>query len=116
MLIKTCQKTALYRTESYRLMGVYKWLINDQKSALNWWQRAIREGESLGARPQLARTYAEMGMRFSVIKGESSAPDVGKAKDFLQKANKMFRDLGLHHDLENLNSAVDRMGLNPSEF
>ena len=64
MLIKTCQKAALYRTESYRLMGVYKWLIHDQKGAFKWWRKAISEGESLGALPQLSRTYAEMGKRF----------------------------------------------------
>ena len=96
-------------------MGVYKWLIHDQKSAFKWWHKAITEGESLGARPQLSRTYAEMGMRFCVINGESSEPDVSRAKEPLQKAKTMFRDLGLHHDLEDLNSVIHRIGLEPSE-
>ena len=115
MLIKTCQKAALYRTESYRLMGVYNWLIHDHKSAFKWWHKAISEGESLGARPQLSRTYAEMGMRFWVVKGESSEPDVSRAEEPLQKAKTMFRDLGLHHDLEDLNSVINRIGLEPFE-
>jgi tetratricopeptide (TPR) repeat protein len=115
MLIKTSQKAALHRTESYRLMGVYKWLIHDQKSAFKWWHKAISEGERLGARPQLARTYAEMGIRFCAANGGSSAPDVRRAKEHLQKAKQMFRDLGLHRDLEELNSAIERMGLDPSE-
>ena len=106
MLIKTCQKAALYRTESYRLMGVYKWLIRDRKGAFRWWHKAISEGERLGARPQLARTYAEMGMRLCAVKGESSGSDVSRAKELLQKAKTMFRDLGLHHDLEDLNSVI----------
>jgi tetratricopeptide (TPR) repeat protein len=111
MLIKTCRKAALYRTDSYRLMGVYNWLIDDQKNALKWWHRAIREGESLGARPELARTYAEMGMRFCQINGESSKSDVNKAEAYLQKAKTMFRDLGLHHDLEVPNSVISRPGV-----
>jgi tetratricopeptide (TPR) repeat protein len=104
MLTKACQKAALFRTESYRLMGVYIWLINDQKSAIKWWLKAMREGESLGARPQTARTCAEMGMRPYAMKGESSELDVRKAKESLEKAKKMFCDLGLDYDLEGLNS------------
>ena len=115
MLIKTSQKAALYRTESYRLMGVYKWLIHDQKSAFKWWHKAISEGERLGARPELARTYAEIGIRSCGINGVSSEPDVTNVKETVQKAKKMFRDLGLNHDLEELNSAIDRMGLELSE-
>jgi tetratricopeptide (TPR) repeat protein len=115
MLVKTCQKAALYRTESYRLMGVYSWLLHDQKSAFKWWHRAMREGESLGARPQLARTCAEMGMRLWSLKGESPEPDVGSARESLEKAKTMFCDLGLNYDLEDLNLVIHRTGLEPSE-
>jgi hypothetical protein len=89
-------------------MGVYNWLIHDQKNALKWWHKAISEGEGLGALPQLARTYAEMGSRFCAIKGESSESDVGRGKESLQKAKTMFHDLGLHHDLEDLNAVISR--------
>jgi TPR repeat protein len=115
MLIKSCQKAAQYRTESYRLMGLYKWLTHDQKSAFKWWHKAISEGESLGARPQLARTYAEMAMSLCAANGESSEPDLSRAKELLQKAKTIFRDLGLHQDLEDLNSMINRTGLDPSE-
>jgi tetratricopeptide (TPR) repeat protein len=115
VLIKTCQKAALYRTDSYRLMGVYKWLVHDQESAVKWWHKAISEGESLGARPQLSRTYAEMGMRFCAINSGSSEPDTSRANAPLQRAKTMFSGLGLHHDLEDLNSAINRMGLEPGE-
>jgi tetratricopeptide (TPR) repeat protein len=100
LLIKACQKAAQFRTTSYRLMGVYYWLIDDQKRAFKWWHKAIREGESLGARPQQARAYAEMGIRSSGINGESSEEDASSAREHLKKARTMFRDLGLHHDLE----------------
>jgi hypothetical protein len=96
-------------------MGVYKWLTNDRKNALTWWHKAVSEGESLGARPQLSRTYAEMGLRFCVINGGSSEPGASRAKEPLQKAKAMFSDLGLHHDLEDLNSVMNRMGLESFE-
>ena len=46
---------------------------------------------------------------FAVFKGESSEPDVTMAEEFLQKAKTMFRDLGLHQDLEDLNSVIHRI-------
>ena len=113
-LIKTCQKAALYRTEGYKLMGIYKWLTHHQKSAIEWWQKAITEGERLDARPQLSRTYVEMGTCFCGVRGESAGPDMSRAKEPLEKAKKMFHELGLHHDLEDLNSVISRMGLGNS--
>jgi tetratricopeptide (TPR) repeat protein len=115
MLIKTCQKAALFRTDSYRLMGVYYWLAADRKKALKWWHKAVSEGETLGARPQLARTYAEMGLRLCELERESLEPDVSKAIEPLRMAKTMFLDLGLQHDLEDLNSRIGRLGLDPSE-
>jgi class 3 adenylate cyclase/tetratricopeptide (TPR) repeat protein len=115
MLIKTCQKAAFFRTDCYRFMGVYHWLAGDRKRALKWWHRAIKEGETLGARPQLARTYAEMGLRLCELERESLEPDVSKAIEPLRMAKTMFLDLGLQHDLEDLNSRIGRLGLDPSE-
>jgi len=110
MFIKTCRKAALYRTDSFRLMGVYKWLVHDYKAASKWWRRAIAEGESLGARPQLSRTYGEMGLRSCMVHG------VSPAREPLQKAKTMFAELGLRRDLEDLNAAISRMDLKLSEF
>jgi len=115
-LIKICRKAALWRTEAYRLMGVYNWLIQNEKSAFKWWQKAITEGERLGALPQLARTYAEMGMRLCATDGESSESDMSRAKGNLQKARTMFRDLGLEYDLKNLDSAISRTRIDLSEI
>jgi len=113
MLIKACRKAATYRTDSCRLMGVYKWLTQDRKSAFKWWQKAIAEGERLGARPQLARTYAEIAVRTLSIKDESSQLLMKRAEAYREKAKAMFSDLGLHHDLEDLNSAIGRKSLEP---
>ena len=106
-LMKVCQKAALYRTDSYRLMGVYKSLTGDQKGASKWWERAMREGEILGALPQLSRTYAEIATRHSLGSGHFSQMESSNAKDALEKSRKMFASLGLLQDLENLNLMTD---------
>lgn len=105
-LIKTCEKAAWYRPESYRLLGVYHWLIQDRKNAFTWLHKAIREGEKIGARPQVARTYATMALYARSVKGRK--PVLPKAKEYLQTARTMFRELGMQYDLEELNSAISR--------
>lgn len=111
MLLKKCRKAAMYRTESYRLWGAYNWLIDERKGAFKWWEKAISEGEKLGARPQVARTYAEMGKSLFAVEGEPAASETGRAKNLLQKAQTMFRDLGLQQDLEDLDLVSDKIGL-----
>ena len=110
MLIKICRKAAIYRADSYRMMGVYHWLIRDPKGAFQCWHRAIREGESLGARPQLSRTYAEMARRTWPGRGEASEGEESRAEEFFREAKTMFCDLGLHEDLEDLNSVFCQNG------
>jgi class 3 adenylate cyclase/tetratricopeptide (TPR) repeat protein len=114
MLIKTSQKAALYRTESYRLMGVYYWLLNDEKRAVKWWHKAIKEGERLGARPQLARTYAEISKRFFDVEIETGRPPPIRSGECLEKARGMFGILGLQKDLQELDSWTGRTGDGPS--
>jgi tetratricopeptide (TPR) repeat protein len=114
MLIKTSQKAALYRTESYRLMGVYYWLLNDEKRAVKWWHKAIKEGERLGARPQLARTYAEISKRFFDVEIETGRPPPIRSGECLEKARGMFGILGLQQDLQELDSWTGRTGDGPS--
>jgi len=113
-LIKTCKKAALFRTEAYRLMGIYHWLDNDQKSALTWWQKAIREGERLGARPQLSRTYAEIAKRFFKVMAETGRPSPIATGEYSEKARGMFLELGLHQDLEELDSVIEQSRGEPS--
>jgi tetratricopeptide (TPR) repeat protein len=106
MLIKTCRKSALFRTESFRLMGVYYWLIDNEKTALKYWRMALDEGERLGARPQLSRTYAEMAKRFCGVKEDAKKPSSMQTEEFAEKARGMFGDLGLHQDFEELESVI----------
>jgi len=55
------KKFAVHSVEALRLMGEYYWLIGKQKKALKWWDKAIKKGEELEARPDLSRTYFEIG-------------------------------------------------------
>jgi hypothetical protein len=83
-------------------MGVYYWLIGKQGKALGWFNKSTKEGERLGARPDLARTYMEIGKRLiepgSKYK-ELSGVSVG---EYLKKAGAMFEEMDLQCDLEEL--------------
>jgi hypothetical protein len=56
-----------------------------------------------------------MGKRFLLINAQSSQSEVNTAKDALIKAKTMFGDLGLRHDLENLNLVISQIGIEPFE-
>jgi class 3 adenylate cyclase/tetratricopeptide (TPR) repeat protein len=49
---------ALQRAEIAQLVGRVHWALGRRKAALAAWQRSVEVGESLGAAPEVARTYA----------------------------------------------------------
>jgi len=100
-LLKITQKVAQYRTDSYRLRGVYYWLINRQKQALKWWQKAIEEGERLGARSELSRTYIEIGNRLLGAGSLYHELNGMKAESYIEKARALFREMNLQWDMDN---------------
>ena len=87
-------------------MGVYYWLTDNHKTALKYWRMAIDEGERLGARPQLSRTYAEIARRFFELKAQTGRPSPTQIGESLDKARAMFSGLGLHQDLAELESGI----------
>ena len=74
---------AQHRTESYRLKGVYYWLINKQKETLKWWKKSIQEGERLGARLKVSRTYMEVGRRMLMLESEYKELNGMKAEEYI---------------------------------
>jgi class 3 adenylate cyclase/tetratricopeptide (TPR) repeat protein len=102
MLLQQSQKVAQHRTESFRLMGVYFWLTKSQKKALMWWHRSIQEGERLGARLELSRTYFEIGKR--LLEPESKFKNLNEinSEEYLKRAKVMFEELDLQWDLSEL--------------
>jgi hypothetical protein len=100
--VKTAVKFAPNRTETFRLIGVYYWLIGKQKKALIWWNKSIKVGEQLGARPELARTYMEAGKRLPEQKSKYEQLNGIPAKEYLEKARALFQEMELEWDLEQL--------------
>ena len=83
-------------------MGSYYWLTGDQKNAMKWFDKSIREGERLGARPDLARTYMEVGQCLLEPKCKFKELNGLSAGDYLDKAEKLFREIDLRWDLAQL--------------
>ncbi|MCP4148356.1 MAG: hypothetical protein GY757_11450, partial [bacterium] len=93
--VKNVLKYAPDRTEVFRLMGTYYRLMGMAKAAFNWWNRSMQAGLSLGARPELARTYLEVaeflldpGNSFKELKGIT-------AGEFREKAGLLYRDMNV---------------------
>jgi tetratricopeptide (TPR) repeat protein len=101
-VVRASKKYAPYRTWILRLMGDYYWLVGKQRKAFKWWDKSIREGERLGARPDLSRTYFEVGRH--LLEPQSKYRQLNRidANGYLEKAEKLFRDMGLEHDLDEL--------------
>jgi len=99
-LVKISQKIAFSRTEAYKLMGTYYWLTGKQEKALRWFNKSIYEGERLGARLQLSRTYFEVGKRLLEPKSKCNELNGIKADEYLSKAKIMFEEMDLQWDLD----------------
>ncbi len=100
--LKTTGKVAQFRTDSYRLRGVYYWLINRQAKALKWWQKAIEEGDRLDARLELSRVYFEIGKHLSKDNSNHRMLNGISAESYLEKAKGLFEEMDLQWDLEQL--------------
>jgi hypothetical protein len=102
LAIRVSRKYAPYRIKIWRLVGVYFWLIGKHTKALKWWGRTIEEGERLGARPDLSRTYLEIGKR--LIEPQSKYKELNgiDAKGYFEKARSMFKEMKLRWDLDEL--------------
>jgi hypothetical protein len=107
--VKNSAKFAAHRTWNYQLMGQYCWLIGKQRKALKWFDKSIKEGERLGARPDLSRTYMEVGKRLLERHSKYRELNGINANDYLDKAETMFRDMALEWDLEQLERVRSRL-------
>ena len=100
--VRNSNKYAPYRTKVLKMMGLYYWLINKQNKALKWWSKSIQEGERLGARPDLSRTYFEFGKRLLEPQSKYKELNGIDARGYLEKARVMFEEMGLKRDLDEL--------------
>ena len=61
--LRAARMNAADLPEVWRLLGVSEWLAGRKAAAFTAWDRSRTEGERIGARPELARTYAEVARR-----------------------------------------------------
>ncbi|MFA5078868.1 MAG: hypothetical protein WC541_05215, partial [Dehalococcoidia bacterium] len=96
------RKYAPYRTKVFRLMAEYYWLVGKQGKAFQWFDKSIKEGERLGAQPDLSRTYMEVGKRLQEPQSKFKELNGISAPEYLNKAETLFREMDLQWDLEQL--------------
>jgi tetratricopeptide (TPR) repeat protein len=108
--LETADKVVIFKTESFKLMGVYCWLIGKQRKSIQWWRKAIAEGQRLNARLDLSRTYYEVGKRLLEPKSKYKELDGIKAEEYLEKAKTMFEEMDLQWDLDELEKLKLHMG------
>ncbi len=101
------RKNRLIEIEMLKLIGRYYWLINNQKKAPKWWHRSITEGERRGVRPELSRTYMEVGKRLLEPKSRYTSLNKIEAEAYLEKARNMFEEMDLQWDLDELERIGD---------
>lgn len=99
---RIARKVVYNNVELFRYMGIYHWIINKQRKALNYWTKSMMEGDRMGTRPELARTYFEVGKRLMEITSRHRELNGIKAEEYLQKAKSMFEDMDLKWDLEQI--------------
>ncbi|MFC2155522.1 serine/threonine-protein kinase PknK [Acidobacteriota bacterium] len=106
--LKTAAKNAPYLTETQRLVGTYHWLCGKRKKALSCWGKSIKTGEQLGDRPELARTYMEVGRRLRERHSPIKRLGGISAGEYLQRAWSFFKEMDLQWDLDQLEKITTR--------
>lgn len=96
--LRLTRTVASQRTEALRLSGTLAWLEGRRRRARNHWQDALHLGESLGARPELARTRAAIARHLDPGMEMAGA----SAHEHLRRAREEFTALDLHWDLAKL--------------
>jgi hypothetical protein len=95
-------KVAWRRPEVLRLAGRYHWLVGRPARARRLFDRSADVGERLGARPETARTYAEVG-RLLCLRARPDERFRGlDGSACLARARAIFEELELGGDLERM--------------
>jgi class 3 adenylate cyclase/tetratricopeptide (TPR) repeat protein len=100
--LRVSKKFKRHRVEVLRLMGTRSWLLGEHRQALKWWAESIEAGERLKFRPDLSRTYFEIGKRLSEPNIPYKELNGITAAEYLNKAKTMFEEMNLKWDLEQL--------------
>ncbi|MFN2376704.1 MAG: adenylate/guanylate cyclase domain-containing protein [Candidatus Binatia bacterium] len=74
------------RPACYRAVARLEWNRGRRPAALDWWRRAMREAKALGALPELARAYREVGERLLAEGDTTLRVDGYGAEEMLERA------------------------------
>jgi len=83
--------------------------MGKRKKALKWWADSVETGERLKFRPDLSRTYFEIGRRLSEPNSPYRELNGISSSDYLNKAKTMFEEMGLQWDLEQLERVMEHL-------
>jgi hypothetical protein len=100
--LKVSKKLNRDRMEAKRHMGTFHWLTGKKRDALKWWRLSIDTGEAFNMKPELSRTYFEIGKRLSEPNSPYRELNGISAAEYLNKAKTMFEEMDLQWDLEQL--------------
>ena len=104
--LKNSVKSALDRTEIFRLMGTYCWLVNRKNKAMKWWDKSIGESQRFGSRIEAARTEMEIGKHLAEDKGRFRKDGETIAEKYLASARIAFQEMKLQWDIDELDEIV----------
>ena len=105
-MLRTANSYGFWRLEAFRILSLYYWMINNQAKAINWWSKSIKEAERMKGRPHLARIYKDIGIRFLEAKSKYKEMNGITAEQYLEKARKMFEEMDLQWDLDELDKVM----------
>ena len=86
--------------EGRRLMAQTYWYLNRQRQAFRNFEKAILIAERFGAKPELARTYFELGKCLMDAKSRRKIVLSKNGSEYLIKAKSMFEEMDLKWDLD----------------
>jgi class 3 adenylate cyclase/tetratricopeptide (TPR) repeat protein len=107
--LKVCKKCNRDRVEAKRHMGTFHWLTGKKRAALKWWRMSIETGEAFNMKPELSRTYLEIGKRLSEPNSPYRELNGVSAAEYLNKAKTMFEEMDLQWDLEQLEHVMEQV-------
>jgi hypothetical protein len=76
------------------------WRINRRRAAYNAFEKSLSLAEHLDARPELARTYFDLGKCLMDPKSKRKILRSRNGSEYLIKAKSMFEEMDLQWDLE----------------
>ena len=103
--LAAASKIARERTECFRLSARVEFALGKSAAADRLWEQALKEGEKLGALPELARAWSDIS-RALAVRGPAATFRGETGEVWRARAEETFRQLGCEWDLDRLARTV----------